>query len=176
MPAAGNRGAASGAGNLKPPVRIYDDADLNAAIPMAAMGIFVHSGHGCVCRSRIFVRRGVYDQVLERIAAVAIMLQPNGPQKHGSHIGALKPIAAQRSSTAKDGVEVLPGGRRLERRDTSLRQQCSPISISASGCIGGRSSEPVVTVLPFVNGDEALVGVYTVLVGVYTVALYQAEV
>jgi acyl-CoA reductase-like NAD-dependent aldehyde dehydrogenase len=89
MPASGNRGAASGAGNLKPPVRIYDDADLNAAIPMAAMGIFVHSGHGCVCRSRIFVRRGGYDQVLERIAAVAIMLQPNGPKKDGSHIGAL---------------------------------------------------------------------------------------
>jgi phenylacetaldehyde dehydrogenase len=89
MPASGNRGAASGAGNLKPPVRIYDDTDLNAAIPMAAMDIFGRSGHGCVRRSRIFVRRGVYDQVLERIAAVAIMLQPNGPKKDGSHIGAL---------------------------------------------------------------------------------------
>ena len=33
----------------KSPVLIYDDADLDKAIMMAAMGIFVHSGQGCVC-------------------------------------------------------------------------------------------------------------------------------
>jgi acyl-CoA reductase-like NAD-dependent aldehyde dehydrogenase len=43
----------------KSPVLIYDDADLEKAIMMAAMGIFVHSGQGCVCGSRIFVQRGV---------------------------------------------------------------------------------------------------------------------
>ena len=52
----------------KSPVLIYDDADLNKAIIMASMGIFVHSGQGCVCGSRIFVQRGVYDQVVEGIA------------------------------------------------------------------------------------------------------------
>ena len=38
---------------------------------MAAMGIFIHSGQGCVCGSRIFVQRGVYDQVVDGIAGVA---------------------------------------------------------------------------------------------------------
>ena len=43
----------------KSPVLIYDDADMDKAIFMAAMGIFIHSGQGCVCGSRIFVQRGV---------------------------------------------------------------------------------------------------------------------
>ncbi|WP_040752517.1 aldehyde dehydrogenase family protein, partial [Nocardia transvalensis] len=51
----------------KSPVLIYDDADLNMAIMMASMGIFVHSGQGCVCGSRVFVQRGVYDQVVDGI-------------------------------------------------------------------------------------------------------------
>src|ERR1700684_3300387 len=55
----------------KSPVLIYDDADLDKAIMMAAMGIFVHSGQGCVCGSRIFVQRGVFDKVVEGISMVA---------------------------------------------------------------------------------------------------------
>jgi acyl-CoA reductase-like NAD-dependent aldehyde dehydrogenase len=46
----------------KSPVLIFDDADLDKAILMASLGIFVHSGQGCVCGSRIFVQRGVYDR------------------------------------------------------------------------------------------------------------------
>ena len=47
---------------------IFDDADLKKAIPMAAFGTFVHSGQACVCGSRIFAQRGVYDQVVEGMA------------------------------------------------------------------------------------------------------------
>ncbi len=65
-------------------VLIYDDADLGKAIPMAPMGIFVHSGQGCVCGSRIFVQRGVYDQVVEGIALVANSIKPSGPRKRAA--------------------------------------------------------------------------------------------
>jgi len=63
----------------KSPVLIFDDADLDKAIFGAAMGIFVHSGQGCVCGSRIFVQRGVYDQVVEGIAGVANFMKLGGP-------------------------------------------------------------------------------------------------
>ena len=65
-------------------VLIYDDADLGKAIPMASMGIFVHSGQGCVCGSRIFVQRGVYDQVVEGVALVANSIKPGGPRKRAA--------------------------------------------------------------------------------------------
>jgi aldehyde dehydrogenase (NAD+) len=54
----------------KSPVLIFDDAAMRSAIVSAAMGIFSGSGQGCVCGSRIFVQRGVFDQVVEGIAAV----------------------------------------------------------------------------------------------------------
>src|ERR1700738_2358041 len=73
----------------KSPVLIYDDADLHKAIPMASMGIFVHSGQGCVCGSRIFVQRGVYDQVVEGIALVANSIKLGGPKEKGCVSGPL---------------------------------------------------------------------------------------
>ena len=73
----------------KSPVLIYGDADLDKAIFMAAMGIFVHSGQGCVCGSRIFVERGVYDQVVEGIAGVANMMKLGGPKEEGCMSGPL---------------------------------------------------------------------------------------
>ncbi len=51
----------------KSPVLIFDDADMDKAILMASLGIFVHSGQGCVCGSRIFAQRGVYDHVVDRV-------------------------------------------------------------------------------------------------------------
>lgn len=67
----------------KSPVLTYDDADLSAAIPMAAMGTFMHAGQVCACGSRIFVQRGIYDQVVEGIATVANPLKLGGPKEEG---------------------------------------------------------------------------------------------
>ena len=55
----------------KSPVLIFDDANLDKALLMASLGIFVHSGQGCVCGSRIFAQRGVYDQVVAGVAMMA---------------------------------------------------------------------------------------------------------
>jgi len=68
----------------KSPVLIYADANLKKAIVMAAMGIFIHSGQGCVCASRIFVQRGVYDQVVEGISGVANTMKLGGPDEFRS--------------------------------------------------------------------------------------------
>ena len=50
---------------------VFNDADLNTAIPMAGFGTFIHSGQACVCGSRIFVQRGIYDQFVEGLANIA---------------------------------------------------------------------------------------------------------
>src|ERR1700693_4227523 len=121
---------AAGASNLKKvtlewggnsPVLIFDDANLKAAIPMAAFGTFVHSGQACVCGSRIFAQRGVYEQVVEGIANIANTLQLGGPKEEGTMIG---PLISQKQLTRvlgyldqgkSDGVDVVTGGHRLDR-------------------------------------------------------------
>ncbi|WP_407689122.1 aldehyde dehydrogenase family protein [Mycobacterium sp. HUMS_1102779] len=146
----------------KSPVLIYDDADLDQAIMMAAMGIFVHSGQGCVCGSRIFVQRGVYDRVVEGIAMIADNLKLGGPREEGSMSG---PLISQKQLTRvmgfldegrSDGVEVVTGGHRLDRKGyfvhpTVLTNVERGMRLYQQEIFG-----PVVTVLPFDDDDEAV--------------------
>ncbi|MGV0699464.1 aldehyde dehydrogenase family protein [Mycolicibacter sinensis] len=167
----GRRIVAASAGNLKrvslelggkSPVLIYDDADLDTAITMAAMGIFIHSGQGCICGSRIFVQRGVYDQVVDGIAMVANNLQLGGPRDEGAMIG---PLISEKQLNRvmgfidegkRDHVDVITGGHRLDRRGyfvhpTVLANVDPGMRLYQQEIFG-----PVVTVLPFDDDDEAV--------------------
>ncbi|MET7769770.1 aldehyde dehydrogenase family protein [Nocardia sp. NPDC005366] len=147
----------------KSPVLIYDDADLNMAIMMASMGIFVHSGQGCVCGSRIFVQRGVYDQVVEGIANVANNLKLGGPKEEGTMIG---PLISQKQLTRvmgyidegkKDGVDVVTGGHRLDRTGYFVHPTVlAGVDPATSRLYKEEIFGPVVTVLPFDDDDEAV--------------------
>ncbi len=59
----------------KSPVVIFDDAELDKAIPGAAMGIFGNAGQVCAAGSRLFVHEKVYDQVMEGVAGMAQSLK-----------------------------------------------------------------------------------------------------
>ncbi|GFG87703.1 aldehyde dehydrogenase family protein [Mycolicibacter algericus] len=167
----GKRIVAASAGNLKrvslelggkSPVLIYDDADLDTAITMAAMGIFIHSGQGCICGSRIFVQRGVYDQVVDGIAMVANNLQLGGPRDEGAMIG---PLISEKQLNRvmgfieegkRDHVDVITGGHRLDRRGyfvhpTVLANVDPGMRLYQQEIFG-----PVVTVLPFDDDEEAV--------------------
>ncbi|WP_067690364.1 aldehyde dehydrogenase family protein [Nocardia jejuensis] len=147
----------------KSPVLIYDDADLNMAIMMASMGIFVHSGQGCVCGSRIFVQRGVYERVVEGIANVANNLKLGGPKEEGAMIG---PLISQKQLTRvmgyidegkKDGVEVVTGGHRLDRVGYFVHPTVlAGVDPATSRLYREEIFGPVVTVLPFDDDDEAV--------------------
>ncbi|SBS78956.1 putative aldehyde dehydrogenase DhaS [uncultured Mycobacterium sp.] len=162
---------AASAGNLKKvmlelggksPVLIFDDADLEKAIFGAAMGIFVHSGQGCVCGSRIFVQRGVYDQVVEGIANVANFMKYGGPDEEGVMSGPL--ISAKQLDRVlgfidegkRDGAEVVTGGYRLDRKGyfvhpTVLTNVDPSMRLYQQEIFG-----PVVSIIPFDDEDEAI--------------------
>jgi aldehyde dehydrogenase (NAD+) len=146
----------------KSPVLIYDDADLKKAIFGAAMGIFIHSGQGCVCGSRIFVQRGVYDHVVEGIAGVANRMKLGGPDEKGCVSGPL--ISAKQLTRVmgfidegkSEGVEVVTGGYRLDRKGyfvhpTVLTSVDPGMRLYQQEIFG-----PVVSILPFDDDDEAV--------------------
>jgi aldehyde dehydrogenase (NAD+) len=144
-------------------VLIYDDADLSKAIPMAAMGIFVHSGQGCVCGSRIFVQRGVYDQVVEGVATVANHFKLGGPEEEGAMSGPL--ISAKQLTRVmgfldegkRDGVEVVTGGHRLDRKGYFVHPTVlTNVDPATSRLYQQEIFGPVVTILPFDDDDEAV--------------------
>src|SRR6201991_936826 len=146
----------------KSPVVIFDDADMSKALLMASLGIFVHSGQGCVCGSRIFAQRGVYDQVVEGIAAMANTFKLGAPSEEGCVSG---PLISQKQLTRvmgfidegkSDGVEVVAGGYRLDRKGyfvhpTVLTNVDTDMRLYRQEIFG-----PVVTILPFDDEEDGL--------------------
>jgi acyl-CoA reductase-like NAD-dependent aldehyde dehydrogenase len=146
----------------KSPVLIFDDADMSKALLMASLGIFVHSGQGCVCGSRIFAQRGVYDQVVEGISMMANSFKLGAPSEEGCVSG---PLISQKQLTRvmgfidegrSGGVEVVTGGYRLDRKGyfvhpTVLTNVDTSMRLYQQEIFG-----PVVTILPFDDEDEAV--------------------
>lgn len=52
----------------KSPCIIFEDADLDVAIPGAAMAIFSNSGQVCFAGSRLYVQESIYEQAVQGIA------------------------------------------------------------------------------------------------------------
>lgn len=77
----------------KSPGIIAADADLDRAIPQAAMGCFFNSGQVCYAGTRLYVHRSIYDRVLDGIAAVAAA-QKIGPS--GDRSSQLGPLISRR--------------------------------------------------------------------------------
>lgn len=146
----------------KSPVMIHDDADLSRAIPGAALGIFINSGQGCVCGSRVYAHRKVYDRVVEGLAAAANALRLGGPDDGEVDIGPL--ISARQLQRVmgfidegrREGVEVVAGGHRLDRAGyfvaptvlTGVREDMRLMKEEIFG--------PVVAVVPFDDEEEVL--------------------
>jgi len=146
----------------KSPVLIYNDADLPRAIAGAALGIFINSGQGCVCGSRVYAQRGVYEQVVEGIAKAARALRLGGPDDGEVDIGPL--ISAKQLGRVMgfidegkaQGVEVITGGHRLDRAGyfvapTVLTGTREDMRLMKEEIFG-----PVVAVIPFDDEEEVI--------------------
>ena len=147
----------------KSPVLIFDDAKLKKAITLAAFGAFVHSGQACVCGSRIFAQRGVYEQVVEGVAAIADNMKLGGPKEEGAVSG---PLISQKQLTRvlgyleqgkSEGVEVVTGGYRLDRKGYFVHPTVvTNVDPDSSRLFQEEIFGPVVTILPFDDDDEAV--------------------
>ena len=71
----------------KSPVVIFPDADLDAAIPAAAMACYLSTGQQCMAGSRLFVHADVHDQVAEGVAKFARTLKIGDGMSPGTVLG-----------------------------------------------------------------------------------------
>lgn len=100
----------------KSPTFIFGDADLERAIPAAAMGIFGNAGQVCAAGSRLFVHANVFDRVAEGLTARAQSLRVGPGTDPATEMGPLI-SARQRDRVAsyieagrEAGVSLLAGG------------------------------------------------------------------
>ena len=101
----------------KSPNIIFQDANLDQAIPMSAMGIFFNSGQTCTAPSRLYVHEDIADEFIEGIKTVAQSMKIGPGFDPDTQLGPL--VSKQQldrvqsfvSRAVDDGASIICGGK-----------------------------------------------------------------
>src|SRR5690606_35850084 len=106
----------------KSPAIVFDDADLDTAIPGVAGAAFFNHGQVCCAGTRLYVAERHYDRVVEGVAAQAQALRLGPWLEAGAQLGPLV-SAEQRERVMRyvaegfaAGARAATGGRAIESR------------------------------------------------------------
>ena len=146
----------------KSPVILFDDANLKAAIPGAAAAIFANQGQACTAGSRLYVQRGIYDEVLEGLAGRARKLAIGPGLEKGTQLGPLvsrkqlETVTGYVEQGVGEGARIVTGGKRVDRdgyfmEPTVLADMSQSASVVQEEIFG-----PVLVVQPFDDAEEAI--------------------
>ena len=126
--ATGQSIARAAAGNLKrvslelggkSPVIVCRDADIDKAVPVAAMAVFANSGQICIAGSRLFVAREIHEEFVRRLADHARSLRIGDGTLPATDLGPI--VSARQAARVEgylekgraEGARVIAGGERL---------------------------------------------------------------
>lgn len=139
---------------------VSEDANLDAFIQSLNAGIFYNAGQVCSAMSRVLVHRSIYEETVDRAAALANGLTIG----HGRENPGLTPVASARqldhvasmaAAAEASGARVAAGGAPLDRPGhfmaATILADVDPRSAVAQQEIFG----PVTCFTPYDNDDEA---------------------
>jgi betaine-aldehyde dehydrogenase len=78
----------------KTPIVVFDDADLDAALPLLVVAITAFAGQFCMAGSRVLVQRGVADDVRERLRQLLSQVVVGSGEDAATQMGPLIDKAA----------------------------------------------------------------------------------
>jgi aldehyde dehydrogenase (NAD+) len=172
--ATGRRIVEASAGNLKrvqvelggkSPDIVFADADLDLAVPGAAMGVFNNAGQICTAGTRLFVQRRIHDEFVERLCDFARQLRVGNGRDPQVQMG---PVISRRQldrvlghvqGAIAEGARLETGGVRMGGdlaegyfiAPTVFSDVMPDMAIACEEIFG-----PVAAVLPFDHEDEVL--------------------
>lgn len=144
---------------------IFADADLERATAMAAfMSTVAASGQGCLFPTRLLVEGSVYDEVVERVAAISGAVTPGDPLDPATQMG---PVIGEGAVSrimsyvdeARRSARLVAGGDRL---NGGLANGCFiPPTVFADVAADSRLAReevfgPVLAITPFSTEVEAV--------------------
>ncbi|WP_409471398.1 aldehyde dehydrogenase family protein [Streptomyces sp. HC307] len=142
---------------------VFDDADLGSAVSGIGTTFSFYSGQICTAPTRVLAQRGVYDRLVEQLAAYAGRLKAGDPRDPSTVVGPV--ISAEHRERVesyvelgrKEGAVVMTGGERpaLDRgfyvAPTLLADCTNDMRVAREEIFG-----PVVVVIPFDEEDEGV--------------------
>ncbi|MFD7437625.1 aldehyde dehydrogenase family protein [Streptomyces sp. NPDC059861] len=142
---------------------VFDDADLASAVAGIGTTFSFYSGQICTAPTRVLAQRGVYDRLVEQLAAYAGRLKVGDPRERDTVVGPLI-SAAHRDRVEsyvelgrKEGAVVVTGGERPSLdtgfyvAPTLLADCTNDMRVAREEIFG-----PVVVVVPFDDEDEGV--------------------
>ncbi|RDU38741.1 5-carboxymethyl-2-hydroxymuconate semialdehyde dehydrogenase [Neobacillus piezotolerans] len=147
----------------KNPNVIFADADLKETIETTLKSSFINQGEVCLCGSRIYVERPIYDEFLERFASKAKEMKVGDPFDPDTKVGAMvseehyNKVVSYLDIAKEEGGNFLVGGNTLYE---DKGYYIEPTIITGLGknsrCVREEIFGPVVTVIPFDSEEEVL--------------------
>lgn len=146
---------------------IFEDADLDKAIPVSIQAAFLNSGQVCLAGSRILVQRTILDSFIEKFKQAAESLVVGDPQDERTKMGPLvseehfNKVKSYLKIAKEEGATLITGGSipalasHLESgyylEPTVYYHEDPSARICQEEIFG-----PVVTIIPFDTEEEAL--------------------
>lgn len=148
----------------KNPNIIFADADLGEVIETTIKSSFINQGEVCLCGSRIYVERPIFEEFVEQFVNRAKELKIGDPLNTDTNIGALvskehyERVADYIKIAENDGGNILLGGKRPVGIEKGYYLE--PTIITGldrnSRCIKEEIFGPVVTITPFDMEEEVI--------------------
>ena len=141
------------------------DADLDKAVPGAAMGVFANSGQICFAGTRVLVARPIVDEFTERLLAFMDTLRVGHSLDETATLGPvisqlqLDKVLSYIDVGREEGAELIRGGERIggELENGYFLQPCVFGSVTNQMRIAREEIfGPVLSILPFDDMDEAI--------------------
>ncbi len=151
----------------KNPNIIFDDCDYEKMLSTTMLSSFANQGQICLCGSRIFIQKGIYEKFKKDFVEKTKKLVVGNPQTEGVKIGAVvsKPhmekILSYVELAKTEGGTVLTGGKRLVLDGENTEGYFIEPTIIEGLSYDCRTNQeeifgPVVTITPFEMEEEVM--------------------
>ncbi|WNJ16130.1 aldehyde dehydrogenase [Pontibacter sp. G13] len=146
---------------------VFADADYDHAVKTSVRAAFTNQGQICLCGSRIFVQREIYDQFVRDFVAEVKNLKVGDPELADSKVGAIVSKAQFEKDLSYVEVAKSEGGKiEIGGKAATLEGRCSggyfiePTVITGLDAYCRVNQEeifgPIVTIQPFETDEQAL--------------------
>ena len=163
----------------KSPNIVFADADLDAAAAGAAMAIFFNHGQCCCAGSRLYVQKGIFDQVVEGVAAYAKAIKLGPGLDPTTEMGPMvsetqrNRVCGYLEAGKQEGARAVAGGKAREGAGYFIEPTVFVDTRPHMKIIQEEIFGPVVAAIPFDDMDDKLVSaandsIYGLAAGVWT--------
>ncbi len=151
----------------KNPTLVFADCDFERTVREVALSAFANQGQICLCGSRVYIERSIYDRFTQALVKQVEQLKIGDPLQIDTQFGALvsKPhmdkVLSYIELAKQEGGRILTGGKSIK-----MTGRCREGYFVQPTIVAGLNNQcrtnqeeifgPVCTVQPFDNDDEGL--------------------